>query len=114
MFPASVLFTSKRQITTPHISVGYLQNFAVLQILNIFKTNKNISVRDLWHFGTDPDADAAPDANPALYVRDLQDTNNKYLFTLSFYAYSFLTVHLNHSSKIKSHKSQNSRIKGFS
>jgi hypothetical protein len=37
------------------------------------------------------------------------------LYTLSFYAYSFLNAHLHHSSKIKSHrKSQNSRNHGFS
>ncbi len=35
---------------------------------------------------------------------DLQDASNKYFFPLSFFAYSFFMVHLNHSSKIKSHK----------
>jgi hypothetical protein len=37
------------------------------------------------------------------------------IFLLSFYAYSFSKVNLQHSSKIKSHKkSQNSRNQGFS
>jgi hypothetical protein len=45
-----------------------------------------------------------PDADPALFVSDLQDANKKKIFSLSFYAYSFLKVHLHHSLKIKSHK----------
>jgi hypothetical protein len=46
----------------------------------------------------DPNADANPD--PALFVSsDLQDANKK-----DFHAYSFLKVHLHHSSKIKGQK----------
>jgi hypothetical protein len=44
----------------------------------------------------DPAPDADPD--PAIFVSDLQDINKK------FFAYYFLKVHLNHFSKIKSHK----------
>jgi hypothetical protein len=40
------------------------------------------------------------DPDPALFVSDLKDTTKKYFF----YAYSFLKVHLYHSSKIKGHK----------
>ncbi len=48
---------------------------------------------------TDPDADQGPDpeADPALFVSDLQE--KKY-----FCAYSFFKVHLHHSSKTTSHK----------
>ncbi len=61
-------------------------------------------VPDPRHFGTYPDADPAPD--PALFVLTLtfKISTKNYLFTLSFYVYSFLKVHLHHSSKIKSHK----------
>jgi hypothetical protein len=47
---------------------------------------------------------SAPD--PALFVRNLQDANKKYFFfSLSFYVYSFLKVHLHHhSSKLPSQK----------
>jgi hypothetical protein len=48
----------------------------------------------------DPD----PDADPALFVSDLQDVNKKLLFFLSFFAYYFLKVHLNDFSNTKSHK----------
>jgi hypothetical protein len=44
-----------------------------------------------------------PDADPAIFVSDLQDVN-KSLFFPSFFAYYFLKVHLYHFSKIKSHK----------
>ncbi len=37
-------------------------------------------------------------------VSDLQDATKKYFFFFRFFAYSFLKVHLHHSSKIKSHK----------
>jgi hypothetical protein len=43
----------------------------------------------------DPD----PGADPAIFVSDLQDVNKK-----SFFAYYFLTVLLDHFSKIKSHR----------
>jgi hypothetical protein len=75
-----------------------------------------ISILDPWHFSTYgsgssdpylwltdpyPDSDLAPD--PAFFVSDLQDANKKYFFP-KFYAYSFLKMHLHHSSEIKSHK----------
>jgi len=43
------------------------------------------------------------DPDPAIFVSDLQDINNKKKI-LSFFAYDFLKVHLHHFSKIKSHK----------
>jgi hypothetical protein len=43
------------------------------------------------------DPDPAPDS--ALFVTDLQN-GNKIIFLLSFYAHTFLKVHLHHSSKI--------------
>jgi hypothetical protein len=52
-----------------------------------------------------------PDPDPALFVTDLHDCKKKNSQT--FYADSFLKVHLHHSSKIKSHKKlQNSRNQG--
>jgi hypothetical protein len=49
---------------------------------------------------TDPDANLAPDADPApdpaLFAGDLQDGNNNKIFSPSFYAYSYLMVHLHH------------------
>jgi hypothetical protein len=52
----------------------------------------------------DPDSDPAPDADPdpAIFVSDLQDDNNKKF--LRFFAYYSLKVHLHHFSNIKSHK----------
>jgi hypothetical protein len=47
------------------------------------------------------DLDPAPD--PAIFVIDLQDANNK-LFFPSFFAYYFLKLHLQKFSKIKSNK----------
>ncbi len=53
----------------------------------------------------DPDPDADPD--PVIYVRDLQNVNKKFFFAyfclLNLFI-TFLKVHLNHFSKIKSHK----------
>ncbi len=46
-----------------------------------------------------------PDADPALLVSDLQDANKKYFFFSSFYACSFLKVHLNHKEVTKQYKS---------
>jgi hypothetical protein len=46
-----------------------------------------------------------PDADPALFVSDLQDAKKKN------YAHSFLKVHLHHSSKIKSHKEVTNQLK---
>jgi hypothetical protein len=49
----------------------------------------------------DPD----PDTAPAIFVIELQDANKNYRnFVKSFSAYYFLTVHLHHFSKIRSHK----------
>jgi hypothetical protein len=49
------------------------------------------------------DQDSVPD--PAIFVIDLQDANNKNNFLLkSFSAYYFLKVHLHHFSKLKGHK----------
>ncbi len=45
----------------------------------------------------DPDSD--PDADPAIFVSDLQDVNKN-----NFFAYYFLKVHLHHFSKIKCHE----------
>jgi hypothetical protein len=55
--------------------------------------------------------DRDPDADPAIFVSDLQDVNNELFFLLTTY---FLPVHLYHFSNIKSHitdikKSQNSK-----
>ncbi len=56
-----------------------------------------------------------PASNPALFVNELKDVYKKYFFSLSFYAYSFLKVHLHHSSQIKSHKEvKYSRNQGYS
>jgi|688.fasta_scaffold577296_2 hypothetical protein len=63
------------------------------------------SALDLWHFGTDPDADLylwltdpAPDLAPTLFVSAVTfKTLTKIFF--SFYAYSFLKLHFYHSSK---------------
>ncbi len=45
------------------------------------------------------DADPDQDADPALFVSNLQDANKKLFFSVSFYAYSFLKVqvHINQS-----------------
>ncbi len=40
----------------------------------------------------------------SFFVSDLQDANKNYNFSLIFYAYSFKKVHLDNSSKKKSHK----------
>jgi hypothetical protein len=45
-----------------------------------------------------------PDPDPAFFVIDLQETNKKLIFLLSFPAYFFLKVHLHYFSKIKSPK----------
>ncbi len=45
-----------------------------------------------------------PDPDPAIFVIDLQDVNNKLILKKSFSAYYFLKVHLHHFSKIKSPK----------
>ncbi len=50
----------------------------------------------------DPHPDADPD--PAIFVNNLQDVNNKKIFFSKFFAYYFLTVHLHHFLKMKSHK----------
>jgi hypothetical protein len=42
------------------------------------------------------------DADPAIFVTDLQDANKKKKFLNSFSAFYFLKVHLHHFSKIKS------------
>jgi hypothetical protein len=55
------------------------------------------------------------DADPAIFVIDLQDASKKIIFQHNFSAYYFLKVHLHHFSKIKSQKeSQNSRHQRFS
>jgi hypothetical protein len=55
---------------------------------------------------------SAPDSALSL-VTFKMIKKNRFFFS-KFYAYSFLIVHLNHSSKIKSHKkSQNNRNQGF-
>jgi hypothetical protein len=61
------------------------------------------------------------DPDPAIFVIDLQDGNQKTIFCLkSFSAYYFLKVHLLHFSKTKNSKevtkqftSHKSQIKGF-
>jgi hypothetical protein len=60
----------------------------------------------------DPNLDSDPDSGPAVFVSDLQDVNKKNYF--NFLLIAFLGVHLHHFSKIKSHKSQNSRNQCFS
>jgi hypothetical protein len=50
----------------------------------------------------DPDSD--PDADPAIFVTDLQEANKKQIFSKIFSHYYFLKVHLHHFSKIKSQK----------
>ncbi len=47
----------------------------------------------------DPD----PASDPAIFVIDLQETNKKLSISKFFDRY-FLKVHLNHFSKLKSHK----------
>jgi hypothetical protein len=47
-----------------------------------------------------------PDADPAIFVIDLQDPNEKILKKKSFSASYFLKVHLHHFSKTKSQRSQ--------
>jgi hypothetical protein len=65
----------------------------------------------------DPDPDA--DADPAIFVSDLQDVNKKILYffycfsiflffifkTICFFTYYFLNVKLHHFSKKKSYRS---------
>ncbi len=51
---------------------------------------------------TDESGCGSPGADPALFFSDVMTTKN--IFSLSFYAYSFLEVHLRHSAKIKSNK----------
>jgi hypothetical protein len=48
--------------------------------------------------------DADPDADPAIFIIDLQDANKKLIFNKSFSAYYFSKVHLNSFSEIKSQK----------
>jgi hypothetical protein len=71
---------------------------------------QKISVADPWNFGTDPDADPDsrpylrlmdpnPDADPAIFVINLEDVKKS-----NFFAYFYLTVHWDNSLKIKSHK----------
>jgi len=43
-----------------------------------------------------------PDADPAIFVIDLQDANKTLIKKKSFSAFYFLKVHLHHFSKIKS------------
>jgi hypothetical protein len=45
-----------------------------------------------------------PDADPAIFVIDLQDANKKLILKKSFSTYYFLKAHLHHFSKIKSQK----------
>jgi hypothetical protein len=56
----------------------------------------------LWLMDPDPDPDSAPD--PCYFRHDVQDANKKLILKKSFSAFYFLKVHLNHFSKIKSHK----------
>jgi hypothetical protein len=46
----------------------------------------------------DPDSDA--DSDPAIFVSDLKDINNK---IFKYFAYYFLKVHLHNFSKIKNY-----------
>jgi hypothetical protein len=56
-----------------------------------------------------------PDADPAIFVIDLQDANKNQFKKKSFSAYYFLKGHFNHFSKIKSPKEvTKSRNQGFS
>jgi hypothetical protein len=48
----------------------------------------------------DSDLDPDADLDPSIFVIDLKDAQQKTIF-LSFSAYYFLNVHLNHFSKIK-------------
>jgi hypothetical protein len=50
----------------------------------------------------DPDPDL--DADPAIFVIDLQDANKNLIKKKVFLVYYFLKIHLHHFSKIKSHK----------
>jgi hypothetical protein len=63
----------------------------------------------------DPDPDSNLDADPSIFIIDLQDTNKKNNFLQSISAYYFLKVILHHFSKIKivKKKSQNNKIKVF-
>ncbi len=55
------------------------------------------------------------DPDPAIFVRDLQDSSKNLIFYTIFSAYYFLKAHLHNFSKIKSQKeSQNRRTQGFS
>jgi hypothetical protein len=51
-----------------------------------------------------PDLDPEEDADPAIFIIDLQDANKKLIFNKSFSVYYFLKEHLHHFSKIKSRK----------
>ncbi len=68
---------------------------------HMYVLNNNVpaSVRDSWHFGKDPDedpwsldpylwpADREADADPTLFVFDLQDTNNNNSRTVEIKVY---------------------------
>jgi hypothetical protein len=44
------------------------------------------------------------DPDPAFFIIDFQDANNKLIKKKSFSAYYFLKVHLHHFSKVKRQK----------
>jgi hypothetical protein len=52
------------------------------------------------------DPDPVPDADPDIFVSDLQGVNKKFYFLKKFFCLLLyeLKVHLHHFSKIKSHK----------
>ncbi len=58
-------------------------------------TKKNMSL-EIRKFGVDPD--------PAMFIIDLEDANNKLIKKKRLSAYYFLKVHLHQFSKIKSQK----------
>jgi hypothetical protein len=67
-----------------------------------------ISVADPWHFGVDPypDLDPDEDADPAIFIIDLQDANKKLIFIKKFF--SILLFEGTFTSLFKDKKSKRS------
>jgi hypothetical protein len=55
------------------------------------------------------DADADTDADPAIFVIDLQDAQKINLIK-KFFCFLLLKVHLHHFSKIRSHKAIGTKV----
>jgi hypothetical protein len=83
---------SSSLVTAAHISQHII-------FMSVFR------IHDIWIRirGSMPLTIMDPDADPAIFLTDLQDANKK-LILKSFSAYYFLNVHLHRFSRIKSLK----------